>query len=147
MHHGRAGLLESLPMANVGVSFTGVLFRMAIAVLLVLATFNPSGYSFTHWITAPPVAVTPGKAVAALLLIIGWLMTARTAFIAMGAFGLLIGIALFAAVIWLLVDRQFLTLTGSGIVWASLLVVGVLLGIGLSWSLLRAKATGHLEVQ
>ncbi len=134
-------------MANVGVSFTGVLFRMAIAVGLVLATFNPSGYSFVHWITAPPVGVTPGKAVAALILLIGWLMTARTAFIAMGKFGLLIGIALFAAIIWLLVDRQFLTLTGAGIVWVSLLVVGLLLGVGLSWSLLRAKATGQLEVQ
>lgn len=120
---------------------------MALAVVLVLATFNPSGYSFAHWLTAPPVAVTPGKAVAALVLLIGWLMTARTAFIAMGKFGLLIGVALFAAIIWLLVDRQLLSLTGSGIVWVALLVIGLLLGVGLSWSLLRAKATGQLEVQ
>lgn len=134
-------------MANVGVSFTGVLIRMALAVVLVLATFNPSGYSFAHWITAPPVAVTPGKAVAALVLLIGWLMTARTAFIAMGKFGLLIGVALFVALIWLLVDRQLLSLTGSAIVWVALFVIGLLLGVGLSWSLLRAKATGQLEVQ
>ena len=37
-------------------------------------------------------------------------------------------------------------LTGSGIVWVGLVVVGVLLGIGLSWALLRAKATGQVEV-
>lgn len=134
-------------MAHVGVSFNGVLIRLALALVLVFATFNPSGYSFVHWITAPPVGVTPGKAVAALILLIGWLTTVRTAFIAMGKVGLLIGVALFSAVIWLLVDRQFLTLTGSAIVWVSLLVVGLLLGVGLSWSLLRAKATGQLEVQ
>ena len=57
------------------------------------------------------------------------------------------GVALFVAVIWLLVDRQFLTLTGSAIVWVSEVVVGILLGVGLSWSLLRAKVTGQIEVQ
>jgi len=130
-----------------GVSLQGALLRMVFAVLLVLATFNPSGYSFAHWIVAPPVSVTPGKALAALALVIGWLMCLRTAFIALGRFGLLLGVALFAALIWLLVDRQVLSLTGSGIVWAGLLVVGLLLGVGLSWSLVRAQVTGHVEVQ
>lgn len=130
-----------------GVSLQGALLRMVFAVLLVLATFNPSGYSFAHWIVAPPVSVTPGKALAALALVIGWLMCLRTAFIALGRFGLLLGVALFAALIWLLVDRQVLSLTGSGIVWAGLLVVGLLLGVGLSWSLVRAQITGHVEVQ
>jgi Family of unknown function (DUF6524) len=105
------------------------------------------GTSFAHWMTTPPVAVTPAKAIAALVLLIGWLMCLRTAFIALGKFGLLLGVAFFAAVIWLLVDRQFLTLTGSGIVWAAEIIVGILLGVGLSWSLLRAKVTGHVEVQ
>ncbi|MGE0816992.1 MAG: DUF6524 family protein [Vicinamibacterales bacterium] len=130
-----------------GVSLQGALLRMVFAVLLVLATFNPSGYSFAHWIVAPPVSVTPGKALAALALVIGWLMCLRTAFIALGRFGLLLGVALFAALVWLLVDRQVLSLTGSGIVWAGLLVVGLLLGVGLSWSLVRAQVTGHVEVQ
>jgi hypothetical protein len=130
-----------------GVSLQGALLRMVFALLLVLATFNPSGYSFAHWIVAPPVSVTPGKALAALALVIGWLMCLRTAFIALGRFGLLLGVALFAALIWLLVDRQVLSLTGSGIVWAGLLVVGLLLGVGLSWSLVRAQVTGHVEVQ
>lgn len=130
-----------------GVSFSGALIRLAFALVLVLATFNPSGYSVTHWVTAPPVAVTPAKAVAALVILIGWLMCLRTAFIALGKVGLLLGVALFAAVIWLLVDREILTLTGSAIVWVSEIVVGILLGVGLSWSLLRTKVTGQVEVQ
>jgi hypothetical protein len=130
-----------------GVSFSGALIRMAFAMVLVLATFNPSGHSVAHWMTAPPVAVTPAKAIAALILLTGWLMCLRTAFIALGKFGLLLGAALFAALVWLLVDRQFLTLTGSGIVWVSEIIVGLLLGVGLSWSLVRAKVTGHVEVQ
>jgi hypothetical protein len=65
----------------------------------------------------------------------------------MGKLGILLGGAFFAAVIWLLVDRQWLTLNGAGITWAALIVVGLLLGVGLSWSLLRAQVTGQIEVQ
>ena len=63
-----------------------------------------------------------------------------------GAVGLLLGLTLFGVLVWFLVDRDLMSLTGSAIVWVGLLVVGVLLGVGLSWSLLRAKATGQLEV-
>lgn len=133
-------------MADSGISFTGALIRIALAIVLVLATFNPSGYSLVHWIAAPPVAVTPGKVLAVLALAIGWVVCLRTAFIALGKMGLLLGVALFGTLIWLLVDHDLLSLTGSAIVWVGLLVVGLLLGVGLSWSLLRAKATGQIEV-
>ncbi|MEZ5290913.1 MAG: DUF6524 family protein [Vicinamibacterales bacterium] len=133
-------------MAGQGISLQGLVVRIVLAVLLVLATFNPSGTSLVHWITAPPVAVTPGKVLAVLALGIAWLLCLRTAFIAMGALGLLLGLALFSVLVWFLVDRHVVSMTGSAIVWVGLLVVGVLLGVGLSWSLLRARATGQIEV-
>lgn len=129
-----------------GISLTGTLVRVTLALGLVIGSFNPSGYSLFHWITEAPVAVTPGKALAVLVLAIGWIVCLRTAFIALGKTGLLLGLALFSVLVWFLVDRDVVSLTGSGIVWVALVVVGVLLGIGLSWSLLRAKATGQIEV-
>lgn len=129
-----------------GVSFSGALTRIALALVLVYATFNPTGYSLFHWITAAPVAVTPGKVLAVIALAIGWLICLRTAFIAMGRLGLALGVALFAVLVWFLVDHDLVSLSGSGIVWVGLTVVGLLLGLGLSWSLLRAKATGQIEV-
>ena len=129
-----------------GISFAGAFIRMALAILLVLVTFNPTGYSLFHWITGAPVSVTPGKVLAVLALGIGWLICLRTAFIAMGRMGLLLGVALFGVLVWFLVDQRVISLTGTGIVWVGLLVVGILLGLGLSWSLLRAKATGQVEV-
>ena len=134
-------------MADAGISFSGVITRLVLSVLLVVATFNPSGTSLVHWLAEPPVAVTPGKAVAALLLAIGWILCLRTAFVALGKWGLLLGLGFFATLVWLLVDRQWLDIDGSAIVWVGELVVGLLLGIGLSWSLLRAKATGQIEVR
>ena len=129
-----------------GVSFSGALVRIVLALVLVFTTFNPTGYSLFHWITAAPVAVTPGKVLALIALAIGWLICLRTAFIAMGRLGLALGVALFGVLVWFLVDHELASLSGSGIVWVGLTVVGLLLGLGLSWSLLRAKATGQIEV-
>lgn len=129
-----------------GITLTGTLVRIGLALALVIGTFNPTGYSLFHWITAAPVAVTPGKALAVLALAIGWVVCLRTAFISLGKVGLGLGLALFSVLVWFLVDRDLVSLTGSGIVWVGLVVVGVLLGIGLSWSLLRARATGQVEV-
>ena len=64
----------------------------------------------------------------------------------MGRLGLALGVALFGVLVWFLVDHELVSLSGSGIVWVGLTVVGLLLGLGLSWSLLRAKATGQIEV-
>ena len=133
-------------MAESAISLKGTLIRIALAVALVLATFNPSGYSVAHWVATAPVAFTPGKALAALALTAGWIVCLRTAFIALGRWGLFLGVGIFAAFVWFLVDRDLLSLTGSAIVWVALLIVGVLLGIGLSWSLIRAKTTGQIEV-
>ena len=129
-----------------GITIPGTLLRIGLALALVIGTFNPTGYSLFHWITEAPVAITPGKALAVLALAIGWVVCLRTAFISLGRIGLVLALALFSVLVWFLVDHDVVSLTGSGIVWVSLVVIGVLLGIGLSWSLLRAKATGQIEV-
>ena len=129
-----------------GLAVSGTLLRIGLALALVIGTFNPTGYSLFHWITEAPVAITPGKALAVLALAIGWVVCLRTAFISLGKIGPVLPLALLSGLVWFLVDHDVVSLTGSGIVWVSLVVIGVLLGIGLSWSLLRAKATGQIEV-
>lgn len=126
---------------------TGAGVRLLLAIVLVFATFNPSGYSLYHWLAGEPIGVTPGKLLAFLVLLIGWFVCVRTALISMGWLGMALGAGFLAAVVWLLTDRGLISMSGTAIVWLSLLVVGVLLGTGLSWSLLRAKATGQIEVQ
>jgi hypothetical protein len=50
--------------------------------------------------------------------------------------------------VWLLVDTGVLSLDGvASLSWVVLVVLGLLLGIGLSWSLIRARATGQIEVE
>ena len=62
--------------------------------------------------------------------------------------GLVLCAALLGALVWVLVDIGWLELTGgSALTWVVLVIVGLLLGFGLSWSLIRARTTGQVEVQ
>jgi hypothetical protein len=134
-------------MATPGISWVGVIWRMVFAIALVLLTFNPSGHSFYHWLLGAQVDVA-AKALAGVALLIGWVICLRTAFVALGTLGLVLGAALFGCAVWLLVNIGVLSLSGvSTLGWVVLVVLGLLLGIGLSWSLIRARATGQIEVQ
>ena len=118
-----------------------------LALALVLLTFNPTGYSFFHWVTAPP-GLTALKAVAGVVLLIGWVMCLRATAISLGWLGVLLGAALLASLVWLLIELKMIdTVDGSVLTWIALVMVGILLGIGLSWSLIRARLIGHVEVQ
>ena len=135
-------------MAVTGISWGGVLLRIVFAVALVLLTFNPSGHSFYHWLTGPPPGITALKAFAGVLLVIGWVMCLRTAFIALGMIGIVLGAALLGTFVWLMADIGWIDVHGvSTMTWIVLVIVGILLGVGLSWSLIRARATGQVEVQ
>ena len=134
-------------MATPGISWIGVVWRLVFAIALVVLTFNPSGLSVYHWLLGAQVDVA-AKALVGIALLIGWIVCLRTAFIALGALGLVLGAALFGAAVWLLVDLGVLSLSGvSSLTWVALVILGLLLGIGLSWSLIRARATGQIEVQ
>lgn len=133
-------------MAARVISWSGVLVRVVLAVALVLATYNPSGHSFYHWAVEPPPGITALKAFLGILLLIGWVVCMRTAFVALGWLGVTLGVALLAAAVWLLVDMKVVDTTPSMLTWIALGSVGVVLGIGLSWSLIRARTTGQIEV-
>lgn len=134
-------------MATPGISWSGVFVRIAFAVALVLLTFNPSGYSFYHWSLGPPPGITALKAFAGVVLLIGWVICLRTAFVSLGILGLVLGVALLGTLVWLLVDARLIDASStSSMTWIALVIAGVVLGIGLSWSLVRARTTGQVEV-
>jgi len=130
------------------ISWSGVAVRIVLAIALVLLTFNPTGWSFYHWISAPPPGMTAEKALAGIVLLIGWIICLRTAFVAFGWLGVLLCAALLGTFVWVLVDLRVLQSLGStAMVWIGLIIAGAILGIGLSWSLIRARTTGQIETQ
>ena len=134
-------------MAVQGISWGGVLVRIVFAVVLVLLTVNPSGYSFYHWIASGGPGDIALKAFAGVALLIGWVVCLRTAFVALGWLGVILGLALLGTLVWLLVDAKWIDPDyPSALAWVALVMLGIVLGVGLSWSLLRARATGQVEV-
>ena len=130
------------------ISWSGVGIRIVAALAIVLLTYNPSGHSFYHWLTAPPAGITAVKALAGVLLLIGWVFCLRTAYVALGKIGLILGAALLGSCVWVLLEAKLIDIDSpSAMTRVVLAIVGVLLGIGLSWSLIRARTTGQVEVQ
>jgi uncharacterized integral membrane protein len=135
-------------MSVQGISWSGVIVRIVLAIVLVLATYNPSGHSFYHWLTEPPAGITAIKSLLGVMLLIGWAVSLRTVHVALGSLGVILGIAFLAALAWVFVEQRWLDLDSpTAVAWLALLILGTVLGLGLSWSLIRARLTGQVEVQ
>ena len=124
-----------------------MLARVAFAVALVLVTWNPSRWSYVEWALRDRAAFDAVKAFCGVLLLGGWVFCVRTAWVSLGAVGLVLVGALLATIVWMLVQFGLVAAGATQtIVWIALVAVGVALGIGLSWSKLRQGATGQVEV-
>ena len=127
----------------------GFLWRAVFAVALVLITYNPSEYSYFHWLKSAISSSTfgPEHAVVGILLIGGWGFLLHATLQSLGTFGLVIWIALFAAIVWWLVDAGVLrTDSVSTLTWIVLVGLSLLLAVGMSWSHIRRRLTGQVDV-
>ena len=127
--------------------FLGFLWRMLFALALVLLTFNPTGHSYYHWLADGFPSVSPAEAVAGLLLLLGWIFFVRTTLSAIGTVGIVLMAALFASIVWWIVSKGWLDVGNrSTMAWIVLLVLGLMLGIGMSWSHIRRRLSGQAAV-
>ena len=128
-------------------SFLGVAWRLLFAVALVLLTFNPTGRSYYHLLADGFPSITPSEAVAGILLLIGWVFFVRSTLAALGVLGVTLVVALFAAIVWWMVSLGWLDVGNtSTMAWAVLLMLGIVLGIGMSWSHIRQRLSGQASV-
>ena len=120
--------------------------RVLFAVALVLLTWNPSGWSYVDWALRDRAAFDAVKAFFGVLLFGGWVFCVRSAWVSLGAVGLVLVGALLATIVWMLVQFGVVE-PGSTktLLWIVLVAVGVVLGVGLSWSKVKQRATGQVE--
>ena len=123
-----------------------ILPRVIFAVALVLLTWNPSGWSYVDWALRDRAAFDAVKAFFGVLLFGGWVFCVRSAWVSLGAVGLVLVGALLATVVWMLVQFGVVE-PGSTktLLWIVLVAVGVVLGVGLSWAKVKQRATGQVE--
>lgn len=127
-------------------SFSHFLVRFVAALILVFATFNPSGYSYFHWVIDRGDSSLPLLVLAGVALVIGWVIFLRATMRSLGPIGVLLAAALFACFIWLAVDFNLVSVTGSLFIYLVLIVCAAVLGIGMSWSHVRRRLSGQADM-
>jgi hypothetical protein len=134
-------------VAKRALSARGILTRLASGLALVLLTFNPSGHSYYHWALRDLSQFSAIQAVPGALLLCGWVLFVRAALASLGWLGLALASLAIAALVWLLVDAGLLDASGARpLAWIALVSLGLVLGVGLSWSLVRGRITGQVDV-
>lgn len=125
----------------------GLIWRLVFAIALVLLTFNPTGHSYYHWLADGFPSVQPVEAVAGIALLIAWVIFIRSTLAAIGRLGLVLLLAFFASVVWWVVSQGWLDPANRrAMAWVVLLVLGLVLGIGMSWSHIRRRMSGQASV-
>lgn len=125
----------------------GFLTRWLAAFGLLVVTFNPTPYNYVTWAQDfggdnLSIAVLVG-----LLLLVGYIICLRATVRSIGIFGMTLVLAIFAALVWVLVDLGVLHLGNDSLtVWLGLLALATVLGTGLGWSHVRRAITGQTDV-
>ncbi|MEM1343965.1 MAG: DUF6524 family protein [Pseudomonadota bacterium] len=122
--------------------------RVAASILVVLLTYNPTGFlSYVHWVQAGFDTDVALKVLAGLLLLISYVVLLRATFYSIGVIGIGLVVAVLAAFVWVMIDLGVLSLDDPGVLqWLALIGVGVVMGIGLSWALIRKRLSGQYTV-
>lgn len=132
---------------NDKLTLSGFLLRAVLALALVMLTFNPSGHSYVHMVAKDFPHVTPLQAVLGIALLIAWVVLLGATLRAIGVLGMILALALFAALIWMIVSWGWVTLSDrNAIMWIALVVLSFILAIGTSWSYLYRRLTGQAIV-
>jgi len=126
---------------------TGIALRFLFALLLVLLSYNPSGYSYFHWIYNDVDAITPYVVIAGLVLLIGWGTYIRATLNSLGIVGVVVLAALLGCLVWLFVYWGWLSLNDvSALAWIIEVLLAALLTVGMCWSHLTRRMSGQVDV-
>lgn len=126
----------------------GILWRFVLALALVFATWNPSGWSYVHWFleTLHGPGFTAPLAFVGVVLLIGWVLFLHATLQALGAVGIVLAAAFFGTLVWLLFDQGWLSATDGALTYVALVLVAAILAIGMSWAHLWRHLSGQVEV-
>lgn len=125
----------------------GYFLRWIFAFLLLALTFNPTDYNYVRWTMMNYSNELPITVLMGLLLTIGYIIYLRATLRSIGGFGMFLILSVVAALLWVLYDWGILTLENRALnTWLGVLALSLVLGIGLSWSLVRRQLTGQADI-
>ena len=123
------------------------LIRWAAAIVLVFATFNPTSLNYYRWAQNNIDGNIPVVVLLGLVLAVCYIVYFRATFRSIGVVGIGLVAALVAAVLWVLFSWGWISLDNpTSLTWIGLLALSLIMGVGLSWSIIRRRLSGQLDV-
>ena len=124
-----------------------LLLRWVFAFLLLALTYNPTQWNYIRWAMNNYVEEQPLAVLLGLLLIIWYIIYLRATLRSIGGFGMFLVLAVVAALVWVLYDWGMLNLENPDMnTWIAILALSIVLGIGLSWSIVRRMLSGQVDM-
>lgn len=125
----------------------GFFLRWLFAFLLLTATYNPTGFNYLEWAAVNYVEELPMTVFLGLLLAIGYLIYLRATLRSIGAGGMFLILIVLSALMWVLYDWGLLAPTVEvAYTWLGIFALSIVLGIGLSWSIVRRNLSGQVDM-
>lgn len=126
---------------------SGIALRFLFALLLVLLSYNPSGYSYFHWVHYSFSDITPYVVIAGIILLIGWGIYIKATLNSLGLIGIIALAALFGCLVWLFIYWGFLSVTDiSAMAWVIEILLAAMLAVGMCWSHFTRRMSGQVDV-
>jgi hypothetical protein len=123
------------------------LIRWLFAFLLLALTYNPTPWNFARWTMDNASEQLPLAVLFGLILLIGYIIYLRATLRSIGAFGMVLVLAVVGAILWVLWDYGLLDLSDPKLAtWIGLLALSLVLGVGLSWSIIRRRLSGQVDM-
>ncbi|MBQ0724941.1 MAG: hypothetical protein KBT50_08880 [Cycloclasticus sp.] len=120
--------------------------RFGVALVLVFASYNPSGFSYYHWIIKDISSFSPMMGLTGLTIIIAWAIYIRATLRSLGLIGISLALAFFASVFWLIIDWGLIATDNvTVLIYIVQTILCFILAIGLSWSHIRRRMSGQVD--
>ena len=124
-----------------------LLLRWVFAFLLLALTYNPTQWNYIRWAMNNYVEEQPLTVLLGLLLVIWYIIFLRATLRSIGGFGMFLVLAVVAALVWVHYDWGMLNLENPDMnTWIAILALSIVLGIGLSWSIVRRMLSGQVDM-
>jgi len=125
-----------------------MLIRWAAALILVMITYNPTSFNYVNWARASYDAQLSVVILLGLILFVAYAIFVRATLQSIGKIGIGLVVAVIAVLLWVLYDKGLLDPANSTVMtWIGLVTLSFVLGIGLSWSIIRRRISGQLDVR
>ena len=128
------------------ISWKGFGLRFLFGLILVFATYNPESHSYWHWIKDSFPKISAIQAFIGVVLLIGWAVFIRAAMRSLGTIGLVLALAFFGTLIWLIVDIGIIPADSvRAITYIVEFILAAILSTGLTWSHVRRRLSGQMD--